>query len=446
MDDMTRSNETYLDGDMEWSWYGDEYYANTDHGWVAYSEMKPWLDLDDVGVKDPSAARELGDLYASFESRVRTFKEARDAVHEKGKNRGYFRPRSPPKGKGKGKPKGKGVGKAMMAYSNHHQGRGSPPSGSPVNKPGYSGCFICGSHAHGKGGSAKPICMVTTVDDDEDSLGQNTMVATHEPPGNQVAPMVDTTETIWGAGHTCDIPQNLVLAATTESELSNPLRYAVVDTGATETVASLDAVEHVMATRYAAFGAEDMGVNPKKVKKFRFGNAQERFAESFVTIPQTIKGMKTSLGVCTMDVPNIPVLLGVKSMIKLGAVVNVGEPSIMFTKVFPGVKVPLIRGKNGHLLLDLCKDWAEIEERKSSNHAVAHLAEKTLCKKAMAAAWDQEICTVKLHLQNLSFSVSIFSQKTSAVLRLRVHVKYQMFPCTISQKLFSLGITTLVTP
>ena len=59
----------------------------------------------------------------------------------------------------------------------------------------------------------------------------------------------------------------------------------------------------------------------------------------------------------TLDVPGVPILLGIKSLNRLGALVDTSEPSLIFTKNFPGIRIPLTRGHNGHLFLNLCKDW-----------------------------------------------------------------------------------------
>ena len=345
--DAADQQDTVYDGGLEWAWFSDEWHAMTEHGWVAYSDMKPWLDLDDISVQDAGQAKELQDLYAAFESKVRTFKEAREAVHQKGKNRGYYQPntnKGTPKGKGKFKGKKGSFGKALANFPQSPKGKGTS---SVVNRPGYLGCFICGEKDHdyrncpkrGVSGhnpskGSKPICMVTTVND----------------------PSVTASSTDQQRA------EQLVLAAESGG-LGNPLRYAVIDTGATETVGSLDAVEFVIQSRHAIYGDEEIGVNPNKTKRFRFGNGHERHAESFITIPQTIDGMHTSLGVYTMDVPGIPILLGVQTMMRLGAVVDVAAPSLTFTKLFPNRNIPLIRGQNGHLLLDLCKDWTQGPEQ-----------------------------------------------------------------------------------
>lgn len=112
-----------------------------------------------------------------------------------------------------------------------------------------------------------------------------------------------------------------------------------------------------MNIRSVRFPNEQVGVDVSRKKRFRFGNAEERQAESFLILPQTVGGVKTNLGVYTLDVPGVPVLLGIKTMEKLGAVVHVGNRTLEFQGVFPGLKIPLVKAQNGHLLLDLCMDW-----------------------------------------------------------------------------------------
>ena len=89
-------------GDLRWDlwayWPDDgEWHASLDDGsYVAYSEMKPWLEIANVMAVDAGLDRELYETYNNFENKVRTFREARWGMHQKGKNRGFFKP----KGKG----------------------------------------------------------------------------------------------------------------------------------------------------------------------------------------------------------------------------------------------------------------------------------------------------------------------------------------------------------
>ena len=99
----------FHDGHQEWTWYDDDWYSPTSDGWVAFSEAKQWWEIEDILVADPSVGKEVKDLYAAFEQKVRTFREARDLVQQKGKSRGYY-PINP---KGKRYHKGKGKGSSI---------------------------------------------------------------------------------------------------------------------------------------------------------------------------------------------------------------------------------------------------------------------------------------------------------------------------------------------
>ena len=135
----------YSDG-FEWHWYDDDWSTQLASGeWIAYSDMKPWLDIDDVAVSDPGAAKELQELFVAFDSKVRSFKEAREAVYQKGKNRGFFKG-SKPKGRGKGSTKGKKSSGSPVYSLQGSTGKGKGTN--PVLKPGYTGCFICADKGH----------------------------------------------------------------------------------------------------------------------------------------------------------------------------------------------------------------------------------------------------------------------------------------------------------
>ena len=127
---------------------------------------------------------------------------------------------------------------------------------------------------------------------------------------------------------------------------------------------------------------------PGRTKRFKFGNAEERSAESFIMLPQKIHGQDTSLGIYTLDVPGVPILLGIRTMKKLGALIDVSAPSLVFTKVFPGVHIPLTRGKNGHLTgmqshdVHVLEDYAS-ESSRESDQEVAHAQTSAPCEQPL---------------------------------------------------------------
>lgn len=62
------------DGYYDWSWYENEWQTPTSDGWIAHSDLKPWMDIDEINAVDQGVGKELHDLYIAFDqkhSRVR---------------------------------------------------------------------------------------------------------------------------------------------------------------------------------------------------------------------------------------------------------------------------------------------------------------------------------------------------------------------------------------
>ena len=132
--------------------------------------------------------------------------------------------------------------------------------------------------------------------------------------------------------------------------------HAILDSGATDSIGSLEALQQLMDIRFAKFGHKDVHVYEQN-KKFRFGNGQTQRAESFVEIPQFVGGKPVHLGIHTLDAPGVPLLISIQTLTKLEAVVDFGHDVMRLHGVDEESWIPLVRGRNGHLLLDLTKDW-----------------------------------------------------------------------------------------
>ena len=361
----------YNDGIYDWMlWNDGEWYADTGTSWISYADMKPWYDIDDVMMTDAVAGKELEDIFSNFEQKVRTFREAREAVHSKGKSRGFFQPSHKGSSKSKGKSFGKNKGKKGSVFAvGPPQGKGKGTSSSPASKPGYTGCFICGNKDHDWRSCPKRGTSSSSSGTRQGSV--NFVESQHE-----IFMVQDAEEQPVERQVSASDVQRLVLAAAESPAMdADKLRYAVLDTGATETVGSLDAVEFVMSKRHLMFGQERVVVDPARQKKFKFGNAQERVSEGYLQLPQTCSGKSFSLGLYTLDVPGVPILIGVRTMRRLGAVIDVDRSELIISKVFPGITIPLIRGRNGHMLLDLCVDWTQGSSNQHASSPGIHLAE-----------------------------------------------------------------------
>jgi len=136
--------------------------------------------------------------------------------------------------------------------------------------------------------------------------------------------------------------------------------FGVIGTGATESVASLEALEKILNRRSLKFGTkEGFKVIKGPNKTFKFGNGLSQSAESFILLPQTLGDMTVSLGLFTIDASGVPVLIGIRSLEKLGAIIDCTRGALVLKAVDAALLVPLARSKSGHLLLNLCDNWLD---------------------------------------------------------------------------------------
>ena len=336
--------------ELQWQWMDDDFYAQDMDGvFWSWTETRDWQDVEACALSAPQDSEEILSVYAAFQDKMRTFRESRQLNHAKQQSRGFY-PLGMIKGKSKGKSssskglKGKGKGtssnKGPSAFANFQKGKGTSSS-SGLQRPGqsgYTGCFICGSHEHDFRSCPKrraeqsssahvassTIYVVTAVDEDE------------EPESLQVL---------------TSVPLASALSATNTDYPG----HAIIDLGATETLASLGALEELMNLRMRKFGHEPVNVRDEH-RRFKFGNGQCQRAASFVEIPQLIDGKTITLGVHALDAAGVPLLLSVRTLRRMGAVIDT-ERNCMKLKKFSEKWIPLKQGANEHLLLDLTSDW-----------------------------------------------------------------------------------------
>ena len=96
---------------------------------------------------------------------------------------------------------------------------------------------------------------------------------------------------------------------------------------------SLEAVEAVMAARKRRYGLETVRVYPGARRQFRFGNGQQKSAVSCVELPQAVNHREVYLGVFTLDVPRVPILLSIKTLMRSEAVIDFEHRHICLRKV-----------------------------------------------------------------------------------------------------------------
>ena len=212
-----------------------------------------------------------------------------------------------------------------------------------MGEPGYTGCFICGSKDHdfrscpkrqAKGSSKGHVHFASEV------------IYYHREE-EEIFPVTAENE---------EMP---IYSQEASEDLTG---FAVLDSGATETVASLPALEALMRARQMSAG--DEGRSPFRVidcppKKFKFGNGECSQSSSYLLLPQQIGEHQVEMGVYTLDVEGVPILIGIKTMMRLHAVVDFAHCYAVFAAVGAGLVVPLRRSRTGHLLVSLKDNWLQ---------------------------------------------------------------------------------------
>eukprot|EP00913_Durusdinium_trenchii_P000777 g725.t1 len=332
------------DDEVYWSWESD--------GWHGYVwDQGLWMETDGFGTYwasednwsdlNPEEYKELEEAFLNYESKARTFQQSRQFQRAKGASRGFYplNMMKGKKGKGKGKSKkGKSISSSLTSSSSTSTrplfvAKGTASSSTTTG----TGCFICGDHGHGfrncpqrgksngkgKGGHKGTFWLESMTPSSLDFIGM-----------------------------TAD--------ATDSSLVTDTTGYGVLDLGATETVGSLEALEGLMRKREHLLGDQwvDVYHDAAYQRPFRFGNGGVQFS----LIPQRLGDQTVSLGLFTIDAERVPILVGMKTLTKLGAIIDVAGQWMVLANVAPNQKVPLQRSRAGHLLIDLTKDWLDVSE------------------------------------------------------------------------------------
>ncbi|CAE7470265.1 unnamed protein product [Symbiodinium sp. CCMP2592] len=152
-----------------------------------------------------------------------------------------------------------------------------------------------------------------------------------------------------------DVPDMiLVQKAASGSNLDG---FAVLDSGATETVGSLPALESLMLARFeSTHQIEEISVTNVPPKRFKFGNGSQDMSSSHVLLPVTLGARKVPMGIYTLDVEGVPLLIGIKTLRRLRSVIDCHRDVLVMGAVDPHRGIQLKRSVTGHLLLDLRQD------------------------------------------------------------------------------------------
>ena len=127
----------------------------------------------------------------------------------------------------------------------------------------------------------------------------------------------------------------------------------IVDSGATASLASIDALEAVRKANYETHGNAKMTVDPSRRPTFRFGNGAKADCLSTVTMAMGAGHQQGKLEVHVHDAPGQPVLISKRALKALGAVVDFETGDVIFKRVDKTKVGKFQEASNGHFLMPL---------------------------------------------------------------------------------------------
>ena len=276
------------------------------------------------------------------------------------------------KGKGKGK-SGKGKkGKGKGSFSTSSTASTTRPlfaaqgqhGGDDVMSvaPNQGGCFICGDRGHGWRNCPKRSDNPSTSSSGGKGHRKGMFWVESLTPSNlssiYLVDELDDQEI--DDADTKTIAEIYMMSGGPDDLVQDTSGFGVLDIGATETVTSLEALEKLIHLRGQHQGeVQDIRVVAGGRKPFRFGNGEARTSESFILLKQHLGKKTVLLGMYTLNVEKVPILIGVKTLTKLGAIIDVKGQFMVLTSVNAEVKIPLKKSVSGHLLVDLTRNWLE---------------------------------------------------------------------------------------
>lgn len=145
--------------------------------------------------------------------------------------------------------------------------------------------------------------------------------------------------------------QESLLGETATSVLSSCM--GVIDSGATSSLGSVEALERVMDENSRIGEPSQMEIDVNQRPVFRFGNGATKECLSTVRFGLGAGSKSGTMEVHVHDSPGQPILISRKALESLGAVIDFSNGTAVYKNVDPNSVVTLSRAENGHLLMPL---------------------------------------------------------------------------------------------
>ena len=130
----------------------------------------------------------------------------------------------------------------------------------------------------------------------------------------------------------------------------------IIDGGATSSVGSTEAIERVRHLQWQQTGKDVIEILPDERPSFKFGDNGKLTCVSTAQIEVPVNGNPGQLQVHLHDRAGQPVLISVKSLRKLGAIIDFDADTMILKHVAPNKVIPLERAASGHQLFPLVED------------------------------------------------------------------------------------------
>ena len=269
----------------------------------------------------------------------RTLKEARARQHEVKMTRKFYR--SYPIGSG---------------------GRAGGQKGDREKGP----CFRCGERGHHKHECPKresaKLATLQEEEDDEAQFTYHTMDIQDTPEETDGDQSNEGEVNYYGATGSSELEPDFIFRATLSTEKAITEGKAVIDGGATRTMASVYAIEkymEVMKGLHGTDGIKHVGVTEADRPTFGFGNSQKAKCLSTCVLKLPHEERPMQLRVHVVDEGKAPVLLSVDTLRKMGAIIDFATDEVIFSKIAPDKMIKLERSTSGHQLLPLTSDFIQ---------------------------------------------------------------------------------------
>lgn len=132
-----------------------------------------------------------------------------------------------------------------------------------------------------------------------------------------------------------------------------PPGWIMLDSGASRSVASLKNLTKMQEVLIEEFGSDLCSLNKDEIHSFRFGNGTTLDSVGRVRVPATIAGIPGLLHINGIDDDQVPTLMGIDAMAKIGLSINFSTGQVSMEKGKETIPVHSMKLTSGHIAINL---------------------------------------------------------------------------------------------